>query len=69
MVESLQQQVPNMENSITIPLHEKTLNNDEIMDIFKDEISPPQDYRPRIFHIDISHEVISLLCRGSMFFI
>ncbi|XP_052062678.1 E3 ubiquitin-protein ligase rnf213-alpha-like isoform X2 [Mytilus californianus] len=57
MVESLQQQVPTMENSITIPLHEKALNNDEIMDIFKDEISPPQDYRPRIFHIDISHEV------------
>ncbi|VDI37174.1 Hypothetical predicted protein, partial [Mytilus galloprovincialis] len=57
MVENLQQQISNMENSITIPLHEKTLNNDEIMDIFKDEISPPQDYRPRIFHIDISHEV------------
>ncbi|XP_052062754.1 E3 ubiquitin-protein ligase rnf213-alpha-like isoform X2 [Mytilus californianus] len=57
MVESLLKQVSSTQNSITIPLHEKTLNNDEIMDVFKEEILPPQKYRPRIFHIDISHEV------------
>ncbi|XP_063441660.1 E3 ubiquitin-protein ligase rnf213-alpha-like [Mytilus trossulus] len=57
MVESLVKQVSSTQNSITIPLHEKTLNNDEIMDVFKEEILSPQKYRPRIFHIDISHEV------------
>ncbi|CAG2246214.1 RNF213 [Mytilus edulis] len=57
MVENLVKQVSSTQNSITIPLHEKTLNNDEITDVFREEILPPQKYRPRIFHIDISHEV------------
>ncbi|XP_052062680.1 E3 ubiquitin-protein ligase rnf213-alpha-like isoform X2 [Mytilus californianus] len=57
MVESLVKQVSSTQNSITIPIHEKTLNNDEIIDVFREEILPPQIYRPRIFHIDISHEV------------
>ncbi|OPL22201.1 hypothetical protein AM593_08169, partial [Mytilus galloprovincialis] len=57
MVENLVKQVSSTQNSITIPLHEKTLNNDEIMDVFREEILPPQKYRPRIYHIDISHEV------------
>ncbi|CAG2252471.1 RNF213 [Mytilus edulis] len=57
MVENLVKQVSSTQNSITIPLHEKTLNNDQIMDVFREEILPPQKYRPRIFHIDISHEV------------
>jgi hypothetical protein len=42
---------------VTIPLHEKTINVDSIMDIFLKEISLPQFHKPTLFHIDISHEV------------
>ncbi|XP_063403574.1 E3 ubiquitin-protein ligase rnf213-alpha-like [Mytilus trossulus] len=44
-------------SDITIPLHEKTINVDDIMDILLEETLTPQCHEPRIFHIDISHVV------------
>ena len=43
--------------SVTIPLHEKAITTDVIMDVFLQETLSPRDHQPRIFHIDISHEV------------
>jgi hypothetical protein len=61
MVAELYKIVPNIprkkSSSVTIPLHEKAINTDDIMDIFQQETLPPQCHEPRIFHIDISHEV------------
>lgn len=44
-------------NSLTIPLHEKILNTDEVMNVLLDVTLPPEIIVPRIFHFDISHEV------------
>ncbi|VDI41573.1 Hypothetical predicted protein [Mytilus galloprovincialis] len=44
-------------SNVTIPLHEKTINIDDIMDILLEETLTPQCREPRIFHIDISHVV------------
>ena len=50
--------VPRRKSSnITIPLHEKTINIDSVMDSLLKEILPPRCQEPRLFHIDISHEV------------
>jgi hypothetical protein len=61
MVAELYKIVPNIprrkSSSVTIPLHEKAINTDDIMDIFQQETLPPRCHEPRIFHIDISHEV------------
>ena len=61
MVDELHESVPNISRTkpadVTIPLHEKTINVDNIMDIFLEEILLPQSHEPRLFHIDISHEV------------
>lgn len=43
---------------ITIPLHEKVIDLDAIMEIFLQSIPPPGHTQPRLFHIDISHEVM-----------
>lgn len=46
------------ENSVlTIPLHDKTVNIDEVMKILLDVTLPPGEEFPRIFHIDLSHKV------------
>jgi hypothetical protein len=61
MVAELYKIVPNIprrkSSNVTIPLHEKAINTDNIMDIFQQETLPPRCHEPRIFHIDISHEV------------
>ncbi|CAC5418278.1 RNF213 [Mytilus coruscus] len=61
MVADLYKLVPNiprrMSSNVTIPLHEKAINTNDIMDIFLQETLPPRCHEPRIFHIDISHEV------------
>lgn len=44
-------------SNVTIPLHEKVINTDNIMDTFLEETLPPRCHEPRIFHIDISHVV------------
>ncbi|XP_071137099.1 E3 ubiquitin-protein ligase rnf213-alpha-like [Mytilus edulis] len=44
-------------SNVTIPLHEKTINVDDIMDILLEETLAPRCHEPRIFHIDISHVV------------
>jgi hypothetical protein len=41
----------------TLSLHEKAITTDVIMDVFLQETLSPRDHQPRIFHIDISHEV------------
>ncbi|VDH93225.1 ubiquitin carboxyl-terminal hydrolase 34 [Mytilus galloprovincialis] len=61
MVADLYKLVPNiprrMSSNVTIPLHEKAISTNDIMDIFLQETLPPRCHEPRIFHIDISHEV------------
>lgn len=44
-------------NSLTISLHEKRLNTDEVMNVLLQCMLPPEMNVPRIFHFDISHEV------------
>ncbi|KAJ8315845.1 hypothetical protein KUTeg_007995 [Tegillarca granosa] len=41
---------------ITIPLHEKVIDLDAVMEIFLQSILQPGHIQPRLFHIDISHE-------------
>lgn len=60
MVADLYKLVPNLSkksHDVTIPLHEKAINTNDIMDIFIQKTLPPTCHEPRIFHIDISHEV------------
>ncbi|XP_071135692.1 E3 ubiquitin-protein ligase rnf213-alpha-like isoform X2 [Mytilus edulis] len=42
---------------LTIPLHEKKINIDDVVAVLLDEILPPHTRYPRIFHFDIAHEV------------
>ena len=44
-------------SNVTIPLHERVISTDDIMDILLDETLSPRCPEPRIFHIDISHVV------------
>ncbi|XP_071122875.1 E3 ubiquitin-protein ligase RNF213-like [Mytilus edulis] len=44
-------------NELTIPLHNKSIDIDEIMSALLEVTLPPTELRPRIFHIDLSHEV------------
>lgn len=61
MVDSLTECLPNIERTrpigVTIPLHEKKINVDKMIEVLLRETSPPEWYEPRIFHLDISHEV------------
>ncbi|XP_061169142.1 E3 ubiquitin-protein ligase RNF213-like [Saccostrea echinata] len=43
--------------TITIPIHEKRIEVDEIMSVLLQNTSPTMKTEPRIFHIDLSHEV------------
>lgn len=62
MVDKLLQHFPDIERQkpidISVTLHEKILNIDDVMDVFIEETLSPAQKEPRIFHIDISHEVI-----------
>ncbi|XP_052087598.1 E3 ubiquitin-protein ligase rnf213-alpha-like isoform X5 [Mytilus californianus] len=57
MTEDLQKMILSESTSLTIPLHEKKLNTDEVMNVLLDVTLPPEIIVPRIFHFDISHEV------------
>lgn len=57
MVENLSGLLDQNVRSVTIPLHEKVVNTDAIMEIFGQEILLTRNKDPRIFHLDISHEV------------
>ncbi|CAC5415228.1 RNF213 [Mytilus coruscus] len=61
MVEKLLQCFPNMERKkpvdISVTLHDKMINTDDVMDVFIEETLAPSHKEPRIIHIDISHEV------------
>lgn len=59
MIESLSQMIGGDVTSTSIPVHHKKLNSDEIMEVFKKEIISEKKQSQRIFHIDISHEVIN----------
>ncbi|XP_071172243.1 E3 ubiquitin-protein ligase RNF213-like [Mytilus edulis] len=57
MIEGLSQMVGGEVKSISIPVHHKILNSDEIMEVLKKETLSKKKQSLRIFHIDISHEV------------
>lgn len=62
MVEGLSQMIGGEVTSTSIPVHHKILNSDEIMEIFEKETLSKKKQSQRIFHIDISHEVIKYSC-------
>ena len=43
---------------VTLALHRKQVDQDMVMELLKQHILQPDQYQPRIFHIDIAHEVI-----------
>ena len=43
---------------VSIPLHEREINIDDIMNVLLQNTLHPGKIEPRIFHIDLSHEVI-----------
>lgn len=45
------------QKELTIPLHDKSIDLDEIMSALLAVTLPPGELRPRIFHVDLSHEV------------
>ncbi|CAG2195832.1 RNF213 [Mytilus edulis] len=47
------------ENSIvvSIPLYDRTIVVDEVLEVLLEHTNPPHVREPRIFHFDISHEV------------
>lgn len=42
---------------VTIPLYEKTITIDNVVNILLQHTRPPGNLQPMIFHLDISHEV------------
>lgn len=48
-------------NNLTIPLHGKSVNVDEIMEKLLATLLSPEKQQPRIFHFDFSSEVSLLL--------
>ncbi|VDH97030.1 Hypothetical predicted protein [Mytilus galloprovincialis] len=61
MVDSLKERLPNIDRKrsidIVIPLHEKRIDVDKMMEIFIQKTLPPECNEPRIIHLDVSHEV------------
>lgn len=45
---------------VSIPLHEREINIDDIMNVLLQNTLHPGKIEPRLFHIDLSHEVIVL---------
>ncbi len=43
--------------TVTLPLHKKSVNQGEVLQSLKEYISEPGHGIPRIFHLDIAHEV------------
>ena len=43
---------------VSIPLHEREINIDDIMNVLLQNTLHPGKIEPRLFHIDLSHEVI-----------
>lgn len=42
---------------VTIPLHCRAVDQSAVLGTLLQHTLPPEDYVPRIFHIDIAHEV------------
>ncbi|XP_062615790.1 E3 ubiquitin-protein ligase RNF213-like, partial [Saccostrea cucullata] len=42
---------------VSIPLHDKEISIDGIMDVLLQNTLPPEEIEPRLFHIDLSYEV------------
>ena len=42
---------------IKVPIHEKMVNIQAVLDMLLDYIAIPGEHLPRIFHIDLAHEV------------
>ena len=47
--------------TISIPLHCRTVDQSAVLRTLLQHTLAPEQYVPRIFHIDIAHEVTSLL--------
>lgn len=42
---------------VSIPLYDRTIVVDEVLEVLLEYTNPPHVREPRIFHFDISHEV------------
>ena len=49
---------------VSIPLHCRTVDQSAVLKTLLQHTLSPEEYVPRIFHIDIAHEVTSLVCCG-----
>lgn len=65
MVDKLREQMQNIDRkrpiSVVIRLHEKKIDINKMVEALLIETLPPECNEPRIFHVDISHEVNKLL--------
>jgi len=48
---------------VSIPLHVRTVDQSAVVRTLRQHILTPDEYVPRIFHIDIAHEVMVGLLR------
>lgn len=57
MVAALQREQGIEECVVSIPLYDRNIVVNEVMEVLLAQTNPPHVKQPRIFHIDISHEV------------